>query len=57
MTTWLVQMEARAISAEVEVEADSEYEALLQARAQGFERDDWFELTDFVARTAEELQS
>lgn len=57
MTTWLVEMEARAISAEIEVEAETEYEALLKAGELGFERGDWFELTDFVAREAKELTS
>lgn len=52
MDTWIVKMEARATGAEIEVEADSEYEALLRAGEQGFERSDWYELTDFVAKEA-----
>jgi hypothetical protein len=51
MAIWEVRMEAIA-EGTIEIEADSEYEALLKAGEQGFEREDWFELRDFVAKSA-----
>lgn len=45
---YAVAMEARATSAVVVVEAANEDEAEHLAKEKGFERDDWFELTDFT---------
>lgn len=53
MPTWLVDVEGR-VTATVEVEADTEEEALAKAESRGLERTDYFEIADVKAIDASE---
>jgi hypothetical protein len=54
MSKWLVTMYAQA-TAEVTVEADSEYEALLRAGERQFQAHEVSDLTDFTVAVASDV--